>query len=171
MTQQDKRFKWLCYALSVLPVWLLETQLLSRFPLFGTVPVLLPLCAVAAGLLEGPSAGAWFGLGVGILADAVYPGTPGGMTLGVALLGWLSGLFSQHGIGQTFPGFLICSAVSYASLELCRLLWGGLTALGSWGALAWVACKEGLWSLCFTLPVYLLFRAVYRRVGGQKLGG
>lgn len=171
MTQQDKQKKWLCYALTVLPVWLLEAQVLSRLPLFGVVPVLLPLAAVAAGLLEGSSAGAWFGLGVGILADAVYPGVPGGMTLGLALLGWLSGVFSEHGIGQTFPGYLICSSVSFLLLELCRTLFAGFTALGPWRAVAFLALKEGLWSLCFSPVVYLLFRLVYRRVGGQKLGG
>lgn len=170
MTQQDKRKKWLCYALGVVPVWWLESLLLCRFPLFGVVPVLLPLTAVAAGLWEGESGGAWFGLGVGIFADALYPGIPGGMTLGLALLGWLSGVFSQHGIGQTFPGYLLCSAISYLLLELCRVVSAALGGLGSWAGISWVACKEGLWSLCFTLPVYLLFRVIHHKVGSPRLG-
>lgn len=170
MTQQDKRKKWLCYALGVLPLWVAELFLLNRVPLFGVRPVLLPLAAVAAGLWEGSGAGAWFGLAVGILADGSYPALPGGMTLGLAVLGWLCGVFAEHGIGQSFVGYLICSAVSYSALELFRVLTAALGGLAGWGAAAWVACKEGLWSLCFTLPIYLLFRAVYRRVGGQKLG-
>lgn len=171
MTQQDKRFKWLCYALGVIPVWLVETMVLSRAPLFGVIPVLLPLCAVAVGLWEGESAGAWFGLGVGIWADAIYPGLSGGMTLGLALLGWLTGLFSRHGMGQNYAGYLICATLSYGLMELCRVLSALLGGLGTAADVAAVALKEGLWSLCFTAPVYLLFRAIYRKVGGTTLGG
>ena len=56
MTTQDQVCKWLCYALGVFPVWLAETQILNRIPLFGVIPVLLPLAAVAVALWEGASA-------------------------------------------------------------------------------------------------------------------
>lgn len=171
MTTENQTYKWLLYALGVLPVWLAESLVLSRMPLLGVIPVLLPLTAVAVALLEGALPGALFGLCVGVLADAVYPGAPGGMTLGVCLMGWLTGAVSQYGVRQNCVGYLLCCCADYAALELFRVAWGTLTALGRVQDLVLVALKEGLWSLCFALPVYGLFRLIYRRVGGETLGG
>ena len=61
MTTKDFTVKWLAYALALLPVWLMECFLLSRYPLFGVKPMLLPLAVVAVATLEGGAAGAGFG--------------------------------------------------------------------------------------------------------------
>ena len=50
MTRRDLIHKWLVYALGLLPVWLLDAYILPRVPLWGTVPMLLPLAA-ACGIL------------------------------------------------------------------------------------------------------------------------
>lgn len=171
MTTRDNLYKWLCYALGVLPIWLAETQLLNRIPLFGVIPVLLPLAAVAVALWEGARCGAVFGLCLGVIADATYPGTPGGMTLGLCLLGLLTGVVSQYGVRQTFVGYALCSGVSMGLLELGRVIWCMVSRLGPLDAVALVAVKEGLWSLCFIPFIYPLFKAIYQRVGGQRLGG
>ncbi len=169
MTTRHQVHKWLIYALALALVWFAEAMVLWRFPFFGVIPVLLPLAAVAAAFWEGARLGAVFGLCVGILADAVYPGTPGGMTFGVCLMGLLSGAASQYGVRQTYLGYLLCAGASMAALELCRVVWGLLIQLGSLEALGLVALKEGLWSLCFTVGIYPLFKLVYDRVGGDKL--
>lgn len=171
MTTQDQIYKWLWYALGLVPVWIAETMILNRVPLLGVIPVLLPLAAVAAALWEGASAGAVFGLCVGVLADAVYPGAPGGMTLGLCALGWLTGAVSQYALKQNYLGYLLCCAIDLGVIELFRLLWCLLTRLGPLEAVAWVALKEALWSLCFTPFIYLLYRLIYRKVGGERLGG
>ena len=57
MTTQDFSIKWLAYTLALLPVWFLDAFFLSRFPVFGVRPMLLPLCAAAVATLEGASAG------------------------------------------------------------------------------------------------------------------
>lgn len=171
MTTRDQLFKWLCYALGVVPVWLAETQLLNRVPLFGVIPVLLPLAAVAVALWEGARRGALFGLCLGIIADATYPGVPGGMTLGLCLLGFFAGALSQYGVRQTFVGYALCAGMSMCLLELARMAWCLLTRLGPVDAVALVAVKEGLWSLCFIPLIYPLFRSIYEKVGGQRLGG
>ena len=62
MTTRDFCIKWLAYGLALLPVWLLELFVLSRYPFMGIKPMLLPLAAVAVAALEGPSGGAGFGL-------------------------------------------------------------------------------------------------------------
>ncbi len=171
MTTRDQVHKWLIYALGLLAVWAAEALVLWRFPMFGVIPVLLPLAAVAVAFWEGARRGAVFGLCVGVLADAIYPGTPGGMTLGLCLMGFCVGAIRQYGIRQTFLGYLLCAAVAMAALELFRVLGLLLIQLGSPEALAWVALKEGLWSLCFTIAIYPLFKLIYDKVGGERLGG
>ena len=171
MTTRDQLLKWLCYALGVLPVWLAETQILNRVPLFGVIPVLLPLAAVAVALWEGARCGAVFGLCLGVIADATYPGAPGGMTLGLCLMGFVTGAVSQYGVRQTFVGYALCAGVSMGILELGRIAWCLFTQLGPLPAVALVAVKEGLWSLCFIPLIYPLFKLIYLKVGGQRLGG
>ena len=171
MTTQDHVLKWLCYALGVFPIWLAETQILNRIPRFGVIPVLLPLAAVAVALWEGARCGAVFGLCLGIIADATYPGAPGGMTLGLCLLGFLTGAASQYEVRQTFVGYALCAGVSMGLLELARVAWCLFTRLGPLPAVALVAAKEGLWSLCFIPLIYPLFKFIYLKVGDRRLGG
>ena len=169
MTTRDLVHKWSVYALGLAAVWFAETQVLWRFPFFGVIPVLLPLAAVAAAFWEGARAGAVFGLCVGVLADAVYPGIPGGMTLGLAVAGFIVGTASQFGVRQTFLGYLLCASATVGVMEALRVVSGMLTQLGSLNALGLMALKEGLWSLCFTPLIYPLFKLIYHRVGGERL--
>lgn len=162
-------FKWFLYALGVVPVWILETMILNRLPVFGVIPVLLPLAGVAVALWEGPVPGGAFGLGLGVVADALYPGIPGGMTLGLALLGCLVGLMAENGVRQNYLGYLLSSAVCMLLLDGVRVLWGAVSGLGPIGALALVGLKEVLWSLCFTLLIYPIFKRIHRKTA--KLRG
>lgn len=156
-------FKWFLYALGVVPVWILETMILNRLPVLGVIPVLLPLAGVAVALWEGPVPGGAFGLCLGVVADALYPGVPGGMTLGLALLGCLVGLMAQNGVRQNYLGYLLSSAVCMLLLDGIRVLWGAVSGLGPIGALALVGLKEALWSLCFTLLIYPIFKRIYKK--------
>ena len=171
MTTQEQLLKWLCYALGVLPVWLAETQILNRVPLLGVIPVLLPLAAVAVALWEGVRYGAAFGLCVGLIADATYPGAPGGMTLGLCLMGFITGAVSQYGVRQTFVGYAMCAGVSMGLMELARVGWSLFTHLGPLDAVILVALKEGLWSLCFIPLIYPLFKFISSKVGSLQGGG
>ncbi len=169
MTTRHQIHKWLLYALALALVWFFEAMVLWRVPFFGVIPVLLPLAAVAVAFWEGARLGAVFGVCVGILADAIYPGVPGGMTLGICLMGLAAGAASQYGVRQTYLGYLLCAGAAMGALELCRVVWGLVSRLGSAEALGLVACKEALWSLCFTPLLYPLFKYVYGKVGGDKL--
>ena len=79
MTRRDQTHKWFVYALALIPVWLLDEFVLNRIPLFGVIPMLLPLAVVAVAVLEGSVAGAGFGMAVGILWELAYPGGFGGL--------------------------------------------------------------------------------------------
>ena len=58
MTRRDQIHKWFVYALGLLPVWILDEFILTRIPLLGVVPMLLPIAVVAVAVQEGALAGA-----------------------------------------------------------------------------------------------------------------
>ena len=95
MTRQALFHKWFLYALALFPVWLLDACILSRYPLFGVRPMLLPLAVVAVAVLEGSHAGAGFGLGVGLLWALAYSSGKGMMVIGLTLVGLLTGEMSS----------------------------------------------------------------------------
>lgn len=169
MNRQHHFLKWFIYILALLPVWFLETAVLRRIPMFGVFPVLLPLTAIAVAVLEGSTAGAWFGLAAGVLCDVMYYGTGGSMTIGLALAGAAAGLVTQYALRQNFWGFLLCSAGALAALDFFRVLRRLFAGMAPLAPLLRVAVPEVLWSLVFTPFIYLLFRSVHRRVGRTTL--
>ena len=169
MTRRDFIHKWFIYALGLVPIWLLDACILPRYPLYGASPMLLPLAVAAVAVLEGAYSGTGFGLGVGLLWELAYPGGFGGLVLFLALAGMAMGAVSQYALSQSFIGCLICAAGTVGLLELLRIARGLLTNAAPLSALLEAAAPEFLWSVAWTPLVWLLFRAVYRKVGGNKL--
>lgn len=163
MTRHDFLVKWGVYVLALLPVWLLETYVFARLPLFGVRPMLLPLAVAAVAVLEGAAAGAGFGLGVGALAVACGGGEAWQILVMMAA-GLGTGLLSQYLLRQDLLGCLLCSALNLAAVDGVRI---GLRLLaGSAGLepMLRLAGAELLCSLPFVIPVYGIFLWVFRRV-------
>ncbi|MGE4275583.1 MAG: rod shape-determining protein MreD [Lawsonibacter sp.] len=169
MTRRNLIHKWLIYSLGLLPVWLLDAYILPRYPLWGITPMLLPSAVVAVSVLEGAYAGTGFGLGVGLLWELAYPGGFGGLVIAMALVGTATGWAAQYALSQSLPGCLLCTAGVLAVLDGLRVARGLITETAGLPALLQIAVPECLLSLAWTPVVYLLFRTVYRRVGGTKL--
>ena len=169
MTRQDQMFKWFIYALGLLPIWILDAFLLGRYPIFGAKPLLLPLAVAAVAVMEGATAGAGFGLGVGLLWALGYSGGNEGMVLFLTVAGMCVGIAAQYALTQGFLGCLLCSAGTLAVLEALHILWGLFTQTAPLSTLSEVAGKEFFCSLLWTPLVYLIFHAVFRRVGLDKL--
>lgn len=169
MTRRDHILKWLLYVLALLPILALDLYLLPWFPIFGTVPTLLPVAAVTVAVLEGPMAGAGFGLLLGVLSDALIPGLPGAMTLGLSLLGMAAGAAARYGVRQNLVGCLICAAGALVSIDLVRTVSWLLRGKASLPALLAVALPEIFWSLVFTPLIYGIFLWVARRVPRASL--
>ena len=169
MTTRDQVHKWFFYALGLFPVWVLDAYVLNRLPVFGVIPLLLPLAVVAVAVLEGAYAGAGFGLGVGLLWELSYPGGFGGLVFGMTLAGMAVGAVTQYALSQNFVSCLLCSAGVLAALDGMQLLWALFVRLDTLDVLLQVAVPEVLLSLCWTPAVYLLFRSIFRRVGGTRL--
>jgi len=164
MTTRDEIVKWLTYGLALLPIWLLDSFLFSRFTVFGVHPMLLPLAAVAVAVLEGAAAGAGFGAAVGLLWDAMIPGVPGAMILVLALVGLGAGLLAQYALRQDLLGDLVCSALTLLLIDAGRICLGLLTRRAPLGDMLSVALREIGWTLCFVPAVFLLLRRVSRHV-------
>ena len=169
MTRRDFFHKWAGSPLGLLPSWVLDAYILPRYPLMGVSPVLLPLAAAAVAVLEGAYAGTGFGLAVGLLWELAYPGGFGGLVLYLAVAGMAMGAVSQYALSQSFPGCLICSAGVLGGLDLLRVGRGLLTNAAGLSDLLQVAVPEFLWSMAWPPLVWLLFRAIYNRVGGTRL--
>ena len=169
MTRRDLIHKWLVYALGLLPLWLLDDYILPRYPLFGVTPMLLPVAAAAVAVLEGAYAGAGFGMAVGLLWELAYPGGFGGLVLGMALAGMAIGALAQYALSQSFVSCLLCSAGVLCMIDGARILRYLFVQAETLDVLLRVAASEIVVSLCFTPFIYLLFRMVFRRVGGTKL--
>lgn len=164
MTTRDFGIKWLAYALALLPVWLLEEFLFSRYPIAGVKPMLLPLAAAAVATLEGASGGTGFALAAGVLFDAAQGTVPGVFTLLLTLMGLCSGLISRYALRQNLVGCFLCSFLTLTAIDLLRVLARLAVGVAAPAALLLFAGKELLLSLCFVPPIYLLFRWVFERV-------
>ena len=165
MTRRDLFHKWFVYALGLLPVWLLDAYILPRYPLFGVSPMLLPSAVVAVSVLEGAYAGTGFGLAVGLLWELAYPGGFGGLVVAMALVGMVTGGLSQYALSQSLPGCLLCVAGVLVLLDGFQVAGKLIANTAGLAELLQAAVPECLLSLAWAPAVYLLFRAVYRRVG------
>lgn len=169
MTNRHLVQKWLVYALGLLPLWMLDCYILSRYPILGVTPMLLPLAVVAVATLEGQLGGGGFGIWVGFLWKTTYPVAPGGMIFFLALFGYLVGKSIQYGLQKGFFGFFLCSVAVLVSVEFLWMLGWAWRGLGSWGDLLALGVKQSLLSLMYTPLVYVVFQKVFKKVGGSKL--
>lgn len=169
MTRQDLFGKWFAYGLALLPVWWLDAYILSRWPVFGVTPILLPVAVAAVGVLEGTAGGAGFGFGAGFIWATAYPGAEGGRILLLTLTGMFTGALAQYALAQTMLGCLLCSAAALGVVELIRMVRELFFLRTHLSAALWAALPQLLWSLCWVPVVYGIFRRVYNRVGGDRL--
>ena len=146
MTRRDQIHKWFVYALALVPVWLLDEF-----------------------VLEGSVAGAGFGMAVGLLWELAYPGGSGILVFGMTLAGMLTGSIAQYALSQSFVSCLLCSAGVLAMIDGARIVRYLFVQAETLDVLLQVVASEIAVSLCFTPFIYLLFRMVFRRVGGTKL--
>jgi len=168
VTRQDWVHKWCVYALALLPIWWLDAYVLSRYPVFGISPLLLPVAVTAVGVLEGIAGGAGFGLGVGLLW-ATYPdGNPLRIFLLLAV-GVSTGAAAQYALAQTLLGCILCSAGVLLAIEGLHIAEELFFLRADLASLLRVAVPQLLWTLCWTPLIFALFGRVFRRVGGDRL--
>lgn len=168
LTRQNKFIKWASYALALVLVTFLENSVFARFPVWGVIPVMIPLAAAMAGVFEGPAPGAAFGIGVGVMCQALYFRGGGWLVLGCAAAGLLAGLIARYAFGPTLASAFVSSLAALLLLDGARVLLRLAQGAALPGLLR-IAGPEILYSLAASLLVFLIFRGVYRRVGGDAL--
>lgn len=169
MTRQMQIHKWTVYGLALLLVFLLEVALLAQFPISGVCPLLLPLAATAVAVLEGGHDGAYFGMAAGILWAGAATGGHGMHIFFLTIVGLLAGISAQYVLNQGFLSYLLCAAVTLLVLSCCEVGVRLFIRFAPLTQLLPIATTQLFYSLAFTPLVYLLFKAVFNRVGGTKL--
>ena len=163
LTRRDLIWKWTAYGLVLVLVTLINYCVLNLLPL-GAVPVLIPVTAVAVGVLEGARSGAGFGLAAGLVMAAATHGSVAWIFL-LCLAGWVCGLLAMYVLRRDLVGYLLaCLAVGLLyelGQVLPRLLSGGAGP----AVLLRVAGLEYLWTMVFSLPVYGLCHLCCRKYG------
>lgn len=155
--------KWLCYSGGFLLLFFLESCVLNRFPIAGCIPVLAPLAVVTVACFEGCLSGSIMGLCVGVLCALVYYRGGPIMVPVCTLAGLLAGATTNQQMGKTLPGVLLCNLGGILLLEGAQIWLRCFFRISDLRTLLRIAVPEGLYSLVFALPTYLLFWLIYRR--------
>lgn len=169
MTRRHLFHKWVCYALALIPIWMLDCYILGRYPIHGTTPMLLPLAVAAVATLEGPTGGGGFAMWVGFLWETTYPGGTGFFVVYLTLLGYLCGGGVKYILQKGFFGYFISATATLIAVEVIWVLAWFISAKGSWLELVTLAGKQIAITLLYTPFVYLIFRRVFQKVGGSRL--
>ena len=151
MTRRDIIIKWIAYLLALWLTAMVNYYVLPSLPI--SVPLLLPVLAVAGGTLEGAPFGAVYGMACG----ALMSGLGGLSALCIAALsafGWIAGLITQYVLRRDVLGHLICSGGVLVLWECWEVGVRLLRRVALPEVLLRVGASELLWSLIFILPVY-----------------
>ena len=164
----DTLKKWLLYGGGLVLMSMVDTLLLPRFSLWAA-PVLLPMCVVAAAVLEGAFTGAQFGLMAGLVWGLLYAGTfPFRIPL-LTVAGMICGAVTQYALRRSLSGCMVCAAAVMGILSLFNVLRGIITGLADPGALVLTAMKESAVTLLCAPIVYGVFYWIYRKAGGKPV--
>lgn len=158
-------FRILIHAVVLALLYVLQTMVLSRFRLFGVVPLILPLAVVGVALFEGPNWGGWVGLAAGMLSDVALSNHTVLFTILLTGLGLGVGLLSAYLLSRGFPSYFLCSGAALLVIAFFQMFPLLIFFRQSPLALLQVAGLQTLYSMLFAVPLYYLARTVGRRAG------
>ena len=151
MTRSDIVIKWAAYLVIAWLTAMVNYYALPSLPI--SIPLMLPVLAVAGGTLEGAPFGALYGMACG----ALLSGLGGGHAFCIAALsafGWIAGLITQYVLRRDVWGHLICSGAALVLWEGWEVGVRLLRRAAPPEILLRVAAHELICSLIFILPVY-----------------
>lgn len=161
--QRRSRLKWVGYSVLFLLLFLLESCVCNRFPLWGAIPRLAPLTVAAVGTREDAFSGSLFGLGAGLLC-ALTAGTEGAVLIWqYTAIGLFCGTTVDKTLGRSLPGYLLCAVGSMLFLEGCQVFVRVLFLNQAAQPVLRIAGAEGLYSLLYAPVIYLVVRGVSRK--------
>ena len=164
LARNETIFKWALYAAATALCFFVQGFLLQRITLWGVIPFVYPVVAAVVATREGPFRGTVFALALGIVCDLLLPEViPCFYTIIFPLIGLFAGLISQSWLPAGFLCSLITSMLGFFMTGVfhCLLLW--IREKTAWRAGLSVSLRELIISAVLTVPVTILFSAVYRR--------
>ena len=169
MSRRDWCIKWSVYGLGLLLVWLVDFHILPYLSFLGVSPMLLPVAVAVVAVLEGSNGGTGFGMAAGLVWALLSPGGSAWMVMSLALGGMLAGILSQFALQRSLPGSFLCAGLLLILLDAGRILHELLSDTAAVRVMLPLAAAEIVLSFLWTPLLYLVFRRIYRRVGGTKL--
>ena len=153
------------YAAATALCFLLQDAVFQRITVWGVIPFVYPLLAAIPATYELPVPATIFALCVGVVCDALLPGSiPCFYTLVFPVTALCASLLAQ----SVLPAGFLCSAVGtviaffLTDLFRCFLLW--TPGHGAWKAGLFLMLRELCVTLPLSIPATALYRAVHRKV-------
>lgn len=168
MTRRDFIAKWFVYGLGLFPIWVLDCYILSRYPVYGVTPILLPLAVAAVASLEGQMAGGAFGMWVGFVWETTYPGGAGLMVFVLTISGYIAGTTVQFGLKKGFFGYFLCACSILVGVEAVNIIIAVVREVGTVVQIVPFAIQEMMLTICYTPIVYGIFHKVFRKIGKRS---
>ena len=168
LTQQQRKklLKWVCYALVLTLLSVLQDVILTRFRVNGATPDMVPCGIFLICLAEGTESGSIFALIASLLY--LFSGTAPGpyAMVFITFLAVVSTAFRQGYLQKGFGAAMLCTAVSMVTYEMA------LFGLGLFLQLTTAQRVTGfLLTAAMTMIlapfIYVLVRSV-SRIGGQE---
>lgn len=165
MTFNRKNFKiWSLYSLVLFLAYILQYIVLNRYPLFGVMPVFIPVAVACVAMFEGAERGGIFGIcaGMFIFLCGEAHGAYAVAALGIA--GLTTGLLCQRALTRSLISSFITALTALAIFELPLFLFTMLFSGASLSAL-WVQVIPELIYSAVLAPVFFFpARAIYSRM-------
>ncbi len=164
LARNETIIKWVLYAAATILCLLVQEAFFQRFTLWGVIPFVYPLLAAIPAAYEGPVPGTAFALAVGVVCDLILPSPlPCFYTLVFPMAGLCAALLAQNLLPAGFLCSLVVTAAAFLLTDLFAavLLW--LKGSAAWGSAAFLMLREFCVTAPLTVPITLLYRAVYRR--------
>lgn len=164
MTGSSAVQRWVGVPLLLLGALVLQTSLFAYVPLFGALPELTLLVAIAIALEEGPEWGAGAGFVAGLLIDLIGALPMGISALSYCLVGYFVGWFRDHMPDMPLAPIAVVAVATAAGQGLVLLL-AALFGQGTRGVGALTVALTSLYNAILAVVVLPLVHAVLRPRG------
>ena len=163
MKRRTRVFSILLHALLLVIAYIFQGMIFPYLRLMGLTPMILPLVSTGVAIYEGRDAGGVMGLFAGIFCDVAINEPVGAFTVLLTITGLVVGTMADTLITRKFVTYLLCCFAVLALSALMQMLPLALLRGIPVQALLSTAIRQTLYSLLFTLPVWVFVRALGKR--------
>lgn len=143
-------------------LYILQGMVFPRLPVFGSVPLLLPMAVVGIAIYGGRISGGAFGLLAGMLCDLSFNQPTIQFTLILTFLGLFIGYLSDTVIVTGFPSYIVCSLGVLLVSGFFQAFRPLFFESAPFRPLLSIGLRQTVVSLLFVIPMYYLNRFVSR---------